>query len=371
MSIKNKGRLIYAASLNSADMLYACGFKAPDNFIYFEVGDLKAIVASPLEYNRACNEVKSGIEVFSTDDFKGKKVTLKLLELSKKQSIQCWQVPKDFPLYIADFLRDKNIKIECVEEEFFATRANKSNNEISLITEGLRVAECAMSRVVDILKESTIDNEGFLRFEQKVLTSEKLRIEIEIESIKNGAIAIETITSSGLQTSEPHNIGNGAICANQPIVVDIFPRMSGSGYWGDLTRTYVKGKPSDELQRAYDAVKLARDNAKCAVKAGVKASDIHKIAFDTLKEAGFPTGVSQKKHYGFIHGVGHGVGLEIHEGPRVSPLNQDTLKAGNVITIEPGLYYPEWGGIRLEDMVVVEESGCKELNKIDTFFIID
>ena len=148
-------------------------------------------------------------------------------------------------------------------------------------------------------------------------------------------------------------------------------RSDASGYWGDMTRTFLKGKAPKSVMRAYNAVKKASETAMSMIRAGVIAADVHIAASETMAGLGFQTGRGRDgMPCGFIHGLGHGVGLEIHEGPRVSPLNRKPLQSGNVISVEPGLYYPEWGGIRLEDLVVVTKDGYRNFNSMEKEFEI-
>ncbi len=361
-----KARLIVDSSEKNSDILYACGFMALDSYIYFECDGIKQIIVSALEFNRAENETFDDVQVINSSIYKKRDTENLLNILTQKHAITHFEVPQTFPLVYADILRKNNINVKCVKNLFFPQRSVKNQLEIKKITAGLRIAENAMNRAYEIIAEASVNNKKHLIWEQEVLTSEVLRSEIEISIIKQGGRALETIASSGIQCSEPHNTGSGIIFAEQPIILDIFPKTIKDGYYGDLTRTYVKGKAFDELKRAFFAVKEARDTAKENVCNGVKAIDVHNIAKNILNERGFPTGIREGINYGFFHGLGHGVGLDIHESPNVSPSNKGVLLTGNVITIEPGVYYKEWGGVRLEDMVVVQDNGCQYLNNIDT-----
>ncbi len=370
------GRLIVAASETDSDILYASGFSAPDPFVWFDCENKKqGIILSSLEFGRALGSAKKGVEVLNSDDFFSEGETDKsteklLISLAQKLNIGKFEVPRNFPLFYADALRGEGIKVVAGESVFFKQRGCKSKLEIDYITEGLRAAEQAELRVADILSDATIASDSTLEWNGETLTSERLRYEIELKLLEFGGKSDMTIASSGKQSAEPHNIGTGPIYAGEPITVDIFPRISHTGYWGDITRTYVKGKAPEIVKRAYEAVKAANEEAKKMISAGVKACDVHIKARDVMASHGFETGRNDQGNYGFIHGLGHGVGLDIHEWPRLNASNDVPLKAGEVVTVEPGLYYPEWGGIRIEDMVVVEENGCRCLNSIDTYLEI-
>ena len=162
--------------------------------------------------------------------------------------------------------------------------------------------------------------------------------------------------ASGTITME--TTGSGILYADTPIVMDIFPKSMQSGYWGDLTRTVVKGKASDIVKKAHAAVCDAKYTATAEIAIGKNPADLHILAENILASHGFATGVGASGDYGFFHSLGHGVGLEIHEAPRISYRNTSPLQGGEIITIEPGLYYPEWGGIRQEDLLYISPEGA-------------
>lgn len=355
------GRLISASSEESADILYASGFTAPDSFIYFSAGKEKAVIVSPLEYSRALDEVKKGVSVLTRADFlpHGGKGDI-YRAIAEKYNIGKWLVPARFPLATADSIRNSGIGVEAVDGDFFPSRARKTREEIAAIASSMKATEEAMMLVYDLLKKSKVNTRGFLVFAGKPLTCDFIRNEVETEFKRKSFSASRTIIACGKDGAAPHNIGSGAVKAEQPIVADIFPKSDISGYWGDMTRTFVKGKAPPVVRKAFDAVKKASETALQMVKPGVPASEIHFAAAKSLEKSGFATGHNRAgSPCGFFHGLGHGVGLEIHENPRVSPLNPNPLEAGNVISIEPGLYYPSWGGIRLEDLVLVTKSGYR------------
>ena len=239
----------------------------------------------------------------------------------------------------------------------------KNREETAAIQKSVQAAEEMMRLLQYILTEAKANSAGFLELAGTVVTSEFLRAELEGNFKKMGYSASRTIIAHGPQGAEPHNIGSGPIRQGEPIVADIFPRSDTTGYWGDMTRTFVKGKAAPVVKRAFNAVLKASETAKSLLRSGAIASEVHNAASEVLKNAGFQTGRTKEGlPCGFFHGLGHGVGLEIHEAPRVSPLNPKPLQAGNVVSIEPGLYYPEWGGIRLEDLVAVTRDSFRNFN---------
>jgi Xaa-Pro aminopeptidase len=253
-------------------------------------------------------------------------------------------------------MKAKGLNVSPQYSPFFPERDFKTAEEAAFITAAQRAAEAGFARAVTILREADINGENIL-WQGEILTSEMLRAEIDSEILRCNMLPTGTICAGGSQGAQPHNAGSGPLKANAPIVMDIFPRSPVTGYWGDLTRTVVKGKAQDVVKRAYNAVLEAREYAKSLVKAGNCGAAIHCAAEAILEKHKFFTGADERGQFGFFHGLGHGVGLEIHESPRLSPRVQTPLKGGEVVTVEPGLYYPEWGGIRLEDLVYLQPDG--------------
>ena len=357
------GRLIEASSTTSSDILYGSGFHAADDFIYFEMEGTRAVVVSMLEYQRALQEVHKGVQVidrieilrsFSREEYKENFLVL----LSRKYNIKHWLVPGNFPLSKADDLRKAGIRVDCVSGDFFPERDRKNAAEVEAIRASMQTTENAMRQVERFLRESVVNEEGLLVWNGSVLTCDFIRAEVEAEFKRNGYSADRTIIACGKDASAPHCIGYGPIRAGEPVVADIFPRSDRTGYWGDMTRTFVKGKASEIVRKAFDAVKQASEESLKMLKAGVPGADVHRTAARTMENLGFRTGRDANGiPCGFIHGLGHGVGLDIHENPRLSPANPNPLAAGCVVSVEPGLYDPSWGGIRLEDLVLVTEGG--------------
>jgi len=367
------GKLIYAASQKDSNLLYASEFSAGDPFIYFSYGNRECILVSPQAYSRALKEAEEGVKVYGLEEFKidsKKDITEKrLLEITRRFPCDKWNIPNDFPYKLGEYLRKAKVKLECDNDAFSKKRRTKSPEEIKKIIQTQRINEKGMKRAVEILKSSRIRKDGKLEFNKKILTSEILISEIETEIKRFGGNALHTIASCGKDASEPHNSGSGPVYAGKSIVIDIFPKGS-NGYFGDMTRTFVKGKAPEIVKKAFDVVKKARDEAEKKIKAGVKGSAVFKVAADIIRKNGFETTHENGIHKGFFHGLGHGVGLDVHEAPAMSAGGELRLKAGDIVTVEPGVYYPEWGGVRLEDMVVVEKNGCRLITKFPTFLEI-
>jgi Xaa-Pro aminopeptidase len=217
-----------------------------------------------------------------------------------------------------------------------------------------------MARAEELLAAADVDD-GTLVYENEPLTSERVKQEIEIELLRHGCALDETIVACGADAADPHDRGSGPLEADEAIIIDIFPRSKETGYYADMTRTFCVGEPSETIAEWYDLTLEAQEAALDAIEAGVTGSEVHDAVCDVYEEAGLPTlRADETTETGFIHTTGHGVGLDIHEFPRVSEQDNE-LEAGHVVTVEPGLYDPEVGGVRIEDIVVVTEDGHENL----------
>jgi Xaa-Pro aminopeptidase len=369
-------RLIIASSEICADLYWATRFYVPDPILYFEHRGRKILVASDLEYGRAKKEAEVDQVLSYSDCEKRLKKTGKgkigegdvLDFVLRERGIRTLQVPSYFPIRQAEILRKKGYKIEPVPDPFYPEREIKSVEEKKYIIQSLRATEAGIRAAIEVLKKSKIKN-GKIYKNGSLLTSEELRKVIEMKMMELGAIGQHTIVACGRQAADPHCRGFGPLYANRPIVLDVFPKSAKTGYHGDITRTVLKGRASEALKKMYAAVKKAQENGIRAIRAGVDASKVHRIVSETLERQGFQTGYVRGKPQGFIHSTGHGLGLDIHEAPRVSRL-PNKLRKGNVVTVEPGLYYDDLGGIRIEDVVYVTDRGCEVLTKIPKIFEI-
>ena len=169
----------------------------------------------------------------------------------------------------------------------------------------------------------------------------------------------------GEQGCDPHEVGHGVLRARDPIIIDVFPRSQKTGYFGDITRTVVKGRASEAVKKLYDTVQRGQELGFAAMCHGARSAEIHQSIQQFFLSQGYKTGQHKGRMQGFFHGTGHGVGMEIHEAPRVGPNSRDRLLSGHVVTIEPGLYYPGLGGVRLEDMALVTNNGPRNLTKFE------
>ena len=271
-------------------------------------------------------------------------------------------MPSDFPILYADAFRRKNFQMMTKADPFFEKRVIKTPAEIRAITVTLRHTEAACKAACEVIARSQI-RKGKLYYRGKALTSEDIKKIVNVALMEHGCVAQHTIIAPGIQAVDPHNEGSGPFRANEPIVMDIFPQSVETRYYADLSRTVVRGKASSKLKKMYAAVREGQEIAFRMIRHGADGSKIHWAIMKRFDELGLRTGEKNGRMQGFFHGTGHGVGLEIHEPPRIS-VGKDILKAGQVVTVEPGLYYVDTGGVRLEDMVVVTRTGCRNLTRL-------
>lgn len=363
--------LIVATAEETSNLRYACGFTAPDAVVFLKHRATCHLVVPPLELGRA-QQLGGRTRVWTPDDLDitaHERRTLSgwALGLLRQLKLDSVQVSRTFPVQIARTLESKGIRIDVCDTPLFPKRVIKSEDEINNIREAQRAAVAAMRKAQQCIQQAHADQYGKLIWKNKTLTSERVRFEIDVTLLRRNCMAAETIVAGGRQGADPHERGSGPLYAGQPIVIDIFPQHREHGYWGDITRTVTNGDPHPDVLRMYRAVKKAQLEALGMVRPGARADRIHEHVDQVLKGAGFETSVKNGVAEGFFHSTGHGVGLDIHEAPRISSLRQ-TLKKGHVITIEPGLYYPSLGGIRIEDTVAVTADGCEMLAGMQKMF---
>ena len=361
--------LLLAASEREADVYYATKFLAPDPFICLQLNGRNILLMSDLELDRAkaqarVDEVRSYSQLAAA-----RKQTLRH-EPSMYEVIQGvladhgvteLVVPAATGIQHVEGLRKLGLTVTFRPDPFFPERLLKSEEEIAHITATQRATEAAVEVAIDLIRRSTIEQDTLVLGGQ-VLTAEQIKKVIHLHLLERGCIAQHTIVACGQQACDPHHEGTGPLRPHQPIVLDVFPQHMRTRYFADMTRTVVKGKASPKLKRMYELVGEGQEMGFRMIKAGVNGQAVHQAILDHFTQAGFPTGEQGGRMQGFFHGTGHGVGLEIHEPPRISP-RSDTLQAGMVVTVEPGLYYLDAGGVRLEDMVVVTPTGCRNLTQ--------
>ena len=376
--------LVIGTPEHDAAAYHLSGFLAPDPVICLSVAGKVYLAVSSMEYGRAKKQAQAD-EVLSFDELEvislarelksgGRALAAAAASLLEKLNAtnSPVAVPPSLGVLYADELRARGLTVTPDAQLFASLRRAKTEEEISHIEKTQRAVEAACVHAVEILREAEVAEDGTLLYAGETLTSERLRSEIDTELLRRGCSADGTIVAGGTQAANPHERGHGPLKAGEPIILDIFPLDKTSRYYADMTRTFVKGEPNGALKKMYDAVLEGQETALSMIRAGINGRDVHKKVSDILHERGYKTLVHDQKpgeplQEGFIHGTGHGVGLEVHEAPRISTVDEELIP-GDVVTIEPGLYEANVGGVRIEDLVVVTEDGCRNLTSFPKEF---
>lgn len=366
--------LIVADSERNADMLYAVKAFVHDPFIWFTRKGRPHIVAADPDFDRLRHEARhckvlsySRHERLIERGNQGSNVSLGdvLAAVLKEHRIRKVTVPESFPLGLARLLRSRRIKVKLAHGPIFPDRAWKSVDEIKKINAAVVMAEVGLAEGLHALRRAKPGKGKRLFLNHAPLTAEKLRGIIDTTILQAGGSANHTIVACGRQSSDPHQRGYGPLLGGEPIVIDVFPRSQRTGYFGDVTRTVVRGRASEFVRGMFFAVTEAQTCAIAAARHGIPAADIHRVAESVFRRRGFRTSRSNGRMEGFFHGIGHGIGLEIHEAPRLNARSPETLRAGHVVTLEPGLYYRDVGGVRLEDVVLIDKRTSRNLTKVE------
>ena len=354
--------LMVGDSERNADLFWATGFRAPDPFVYLASADSAWVVVKDLELDRAREEVR-GAEVLAGSRYAGRgdgpAAGGQLGEILRSLELRRLLVPPEFPVHTADELRDAGFCLAVAEPPLFPQRAIKSEEEVAAIAQAQKGAERAMEAALAMIGESLV-RDDLLVGPDGPLTSEAVRRRIHHVLLDCDCHGEHTIVAGGEQAIDPHQGGHGPLPAHRPIIIDIFPRHSVSGYFGDITRTVVRGRVSEDVQRLHEAVAAAQQGALESIRDGVDGAEVHQAVVRGFTSAGYESGEIDGRMQGFFHGTGHGLGLQIHEAPYISRPSC-RLETGQVVTVEPGLYYAGLGGCRIEDLVVVEDDGCRNL----------
>lgn len=346
--------VMYASS-RDADMRYLTKFTTSDPFVYFKKpGENGTIIISQMEIGRASREspaavmtrAEAGLPEILKKEKDPTRATAKMIAGQAGKKIL---IPPQFPVGLARAL-EKHCSVSVDTGTVLNMRAKKTRPEITAMRHVQEMTETALGLGVALIRKSTV-KKGVLYNKGKPLTSEDVRFAMHSHLLSCGCTAVDTIVSCGENTAIPHMTGTGPLLADEPIIIDLFPVEEASGYYADMTRTVVKGEPTDEIREMYNALCGAKQLAISLIKPNVLGSDVYQAVVDFFAERGYESDTR-----GFVHNLGHGVGLHIHELPTVGPAGKE-LVAGNVITVEPGLYYPGTGGVRLEDIGVVTARG--------------
>jgi len=363
MTDKSTGmaRAFFTEGADRNDIRWATGFAAPDPFGALSVGGRFHLFVGALEAGRARKAAPAAVlHVLG----RGEKTGTAMAETLKAAGRKTVAAGRGFPVGLARDLEKAGLRVVLAQGAAFPGRAIKNGREIAAIATAQCAAVAAVRRAEEVLREAEARGRcGELRWEGAWLTSERLRGEMEAVLMARGCRSDDgLIAAGGRQAACPHEEGHGVLRAGEAIVLDVFPRHVRSGYWGDLTRTLSKGKPKEaRIAAMWRATRDAQRLALGMVRPGAKGADIQRAVEEFFAKAGFPADFSVPgRERGLIHGVGHGVGLDIHEEPRISHAG-GPLAEGNIVTVEPGLYEPGLGGVRIEDTVLVTAAGARIL----------
>jgi Xaa-Pro aminopeptidase len=369
-SRKNPDILLYSDTARSADALYFGGVEMTDPFLAFSVGGRKVAIVNALEFGRV-RRTSDFDSVLSLETWTEKArrawprqrpgAARVLAVAARELGARAFTVPGDFSAGLYRELRDLGLRIDIAAGPLFPEREVKSPAEVEALREGNRCSAAGIAAAERVLRASRI-RAGRLYFRGRALTSEALKVAIETACIERGSVSMNTIAAGGDQACDPHERGSGPLRPNELIIVDVFPRVAATGFFGDMTRTFLRGRASDAQRAIVAAVRAAQKKALGGIRAGASGVDVHRSVAETLASRGFETRHTARGSVGFFHGTGHGVGLEIHEAPRINATYDAPLRKGAVVTVEPGLYYPGVGACRIEDVVQVTAGAPRMLS---------
>jgi len=371
----DKAIVLIAASEVDSNLYYATRFVAPDPFIFVQAGAEKIVVMSDLELDRAKSEAKvDTVLSYSAYEGRARQKGIDAPSLSdildlvlRERDIRSLSVPGNFGIEYADSLRTRGYTVSVKRESFFEAREVKDEEEIEAIVATQRATEQAVHAAISAVRAAKVEYDGLLYLDGELLTAEALKKIMHMTLMEQACIAQYTIVAPGLQGVEPHHHGNGPIRAHESIVIDVFPKSERTRYFADMSRTVVKGKASPKLRAMYRAVLNAQERGMELIGDGADGKVVHAGVNAVLEKDGFTTGLAGGRMQGFFHGTGHGVGLDIHEPPRINKTST-MLRTGHVVTVEPGLYYLDAGAVRIEDLVVVTAAGCRNLTNFPKGF---
>ena len=371
--MKTENLLMVADSEHDANMLYAVGMFVPDPFIYLRIRGVSHIVMNDLEIDRAraqaphCRVLPlSRYQRHLRRQGASRAGFAQVIGLIlRARGLRKVIVPDNFPCGLANELHRLRIGVKVKRGGFFPAREQKTAAEVRKVSAALLMAEVGLAEAIQVLKRAKIGRDLRLFHHNIPLTSERLRAVIDTAIVQAGGLANHTIVAGGKQGCDPHEPGHGILRAHEPIIIDIFPRSQKTGHFGDITRTVVRGRASEAVRKLYDTVLCGQKLVLKKMRRDVRTAEIHKAAQKFFEQEGYRTGKRNGRMQGFFHGTGHGLGLEIHEPPRINAHSTERLKPGHVVTAEPGLYYAELGGVRLEDVALITNSGARNLTRFE------
>ena len=365
--------VMYGNSYDNPNIYYMTRFLCSDNLIYIKTGKEDVLITNSMEEERAEEEacvdrVTSPKNLKNWDsgkdsgfETKSKLIDVVLQDCGYEDAKVC--VDSNFPVGL---YKEMNCDVKVVEGLLDERRSVKDSEEIEEIRKSQESAHASVVRAREILAESNVED-GILLFDGEFLTQGRLKKEILNKLLERDCYCEGVIVSSGDESAFPHKTGTDSkkIRAGVPIIVDVFPLGRSSRYHGDITRTFVKGKPKKEVKEIHEAVLEAQKAALNCLKPGILAAEVDKEVRSVFKRNGYTQEKNKANGAEFKHSTGHGIGLEVHEKPRIGKESKYRLSEGNVVAIEPGLYDKELGGVRIEDVAVIREDGSEVLGRMN------
>jgi Xaa-Pro aminopeptidase len=370
--------LICGDTLRSPELRHEVPLGIGDPFLYLEIDGRRAVLTNVLEVDRIAQQAPElerllG-EQFGRDELIAQGLSYEQIDrelyvrAARELGIAAAAVPPDFPLGVADRLRAEGIELTPDDELFVERRRHKTDAELAGIRRAARAAVAGVEECARVLREAEIDGDG-LRYGGEVLTSELLRARVREVCARLGAPTPDDIIVAPMRPGDAvgHETGSGPLPAHAPICLDLWPQDEASGCWADMTRTWVRGDITDAVADLHRLVLEAHERSLAVTRPGVPGVEIYGAACDVFEAAGHPTQRTKKPgetlQHGFYFGLGHGVGLEVHEAPALGRTGRAPLIAGDVVAVEPGTVDPQHGGMRVEDLVLVTDDGYELLTE--------
>ena len=365
--------LIIGDTMRNPEMRHEVPIGIPDPFLYAELDGRRIVAISSMEAIRV-EGLGTGLEVHTFEEYGADELRRKhrdryaftrelIVRAVKALGIEKASVPGKFPVQHSDAIREAGVELVVDQPHFDERRRQKSDHELEGIRRAQKAAEAGVATARELLARADRSN-GMLKLEGKPLTCELLKQHVQATFLEHGAIAEEMILSHGPQTAVGHDMGSGQIAADDVVMLDLFPVDLESACFADLTRTVAFGEIPEEVESWHALCREAMDLVSAEVRPGAHGSDLHRVVSEFFSDRGFPTVLTKPDGEvltdGFYHGLGHGVGLEVHEAPSLGIIGEE-LVVGDVITLEPGLYRQGFGGVRVEDLLLVTEDGYERL----------
>lgn len=377
--------LTTGSAFENPDMFWLTGFRSGDRIIYFQNKGEQGLVASgfnTLERVEKESFIKKTFDLseFYTQLLRENKVIADNIEsiygpmLRELFTGKTIGVPDNFPASYLIMLQQLGYDVKVVRDLLKEGRETKTTEEIQTIRKAGDATTTAISNVVEMIKDTTVGENKTLLYEGSPLTVGQVKLALEHFLLdQNAESAEDIILAVGEKAFDWHYLGNpdDKLKSDVPIILDVFPRLKLDRYIADVTRTIVKGKPTERVQEMFDAVQAAVDASIDAMTDGTMIDDVNLACFNTLKQHGFDSRrLNPDAVDGMTHGLGHGIGLEVHEFP--SMYNRDHFfTEGHVMAMEPGVYLQNIGGVRIENDYVVKKGKAELLTRgLDNVIIV-